>query len=126
MQKLNLIRLHDDRDNSVMVFNISSIMAIDMNNGTTTLYMNDSNEWTCNETTTKIYQQLKDFGFIRTHSSDTNFISLFNMFHLQSITRDDDVTKVDLRCGEEEIEISVNEMPEKIYNIIEEAKKLIK
>ena len=89
MKELNLIKLHCDDNNSVMVFNTASIMAIDMNSGSTTLYMNDSNEWSCNETTTKIHQMIGDTGFIRAHSKETNYICLFNMFYLQTITRDE-------------------------------------
>lgn len=119
MTKHSLIKVHSADDNAVMVFNANSIMAVEMNSGTTVLYMIDSSEWSCNESPTKIYELASEFGLVKAHSKETNYICLFNANHLQYITRTNDVSAVNLRYNDEEIEISVNETPEKLYNIID-------
>lgn len=81
--------------------------------------MIDSTEWSCNESPTKIYELASEFGLIKAHSKETNYICLFNAKHIQYITRTNDVSAVNLRHNDEEIEISVNETPEKLYNIID-------
>lgn len=120
--KFKFIKVHNSDTNEVELYNIEKIMTIYFNNDIEVpcICLTDGSEYYCNETPNRIYEWIKNDGFIRGHSFDSNKICLINLRFIMSVYRNKTETLVSMKSSDEEIEISLNETPERLYNLIEE------
>lgn len=122
------LRLHNADDNTVIIIPTVEIIYVntktdDSGEYTTIGMYSLESEVAVNETPDKIYNIVKKSGFVRCHRNTDNTVELFNKryFVMSMIDSNDKVTVIRL---ENNIEMGVNETPEKIYNLLIEAKKI--
>ncbi len=122
------LRLHNADDNTVIIIPTDEIIYVntktdDSGEYTTIGMYSLESEVAVNETPDKIYNIVKKSGFVRCHRNTDNTVELFNkrFFIMSMIDSNDKVTVIRL---ENNIEMGVNETPEKIYNLLIEAKKI--
>jgi hypothetical protein len=122
------LRLHNADDNTVIIIPTDEIIYVntktdDSGEYTTIGMYSLESEVAVNETPDKIYNIVKKSGFVRCHRNTDNTVELFNKryFVMSMIDSNDKVTVIRL---ENNIEMGVNETPEKIYNLLIEAKKI--
>lgn len=122
------LRLHNADDNTVIIIPTDEIIYVntktdDSGEYTTIGMYSLESEVAVNETPDKIYNIVKKSGFVRCHRNTDNTVELFNkrFFVMSMIDSNDKVTVIRL---ENNIEMGVNETPEKIYNLLIEAKKI--
>jgi hypothetical protein len=122
------LRLHNADDNTVIIIPTDEIIYVntktdDSGEYTTIGMYSLESEVAVNETPDKIYNIVKKSGFVRCHRNTDNTVELFNKryFVVSMIDSNDKVTVIRL---ENNIEMGVNETPEKIYNLLIEAKKI--
>lgn len=125
--RYKFLLVHDSETNDVMLFNSERIAAVYINqeDELPTVCLSDGTEFTCNETPNRIYETIGEWGFLRLHSREGNWICLVNMQYVMSVYRNGDETLVSIKSDDEEIEISVNEKPERIYNLIKDANGIL-
>jgi len=122
------LRLHNADDNTVIIIPTDEIIYVntktdDSGEYTTIGMCSLDSEVAVNETPDKIYNIVKKSGFVRCHRNTDNTVELFSKryFIMSMIDSNDKVTVIRL---ENNIEMGVNETPEKIYNLLIEAKKI--
>ena len=122
------LRLHNADDNTVIIIPTDEIIYVntktdDSGEYTTIGMYSLESEVAVNETPDKIYNIVKKSAFVRCHRNTDNTVELFNKryFVMSMIDSNDKVTVIRL---ENNIEMGVNETPEKIYNLLIEAKKI--
>ena len=127
MDKIKFIKLHESENNTVVILAAKNIISASRNDRETTIGYIDgedmSSELVVNETPEKI-STLVDFKMIKLHNYDDNTVIMLNINYIKYIRRDEgsDGTTVEIFDNE----FTVNETPEKIFNILqkEEQNKL--
>ena len=125
MADIKFLKLHNADDNSVVVVPADKIVcaySLTDSDGTYTeigLMPFEDDVIAVNESPEKLYNMLKNDGFVRCHRKYDNHIVIFNIeyFNLLIKTEDESVIKL-----ENYDDLVVNETPEKIYNAMIEAK----
>lgn len=127
MADIKFLKLHNADDNSVVVVPANKIVCAYLltdSDGTYTeielmAFKDNSVCVAVNESPEKLYNMLKNDGFVRCHRKYDNHIVIFNIeyFNLLIKTEDESVIKLE-NCDD----LVVNETPEKIYNAMIEAK----
>lgn len=122
-KQYKFIKVHDNDTNGVELYRIDKIMTVYMNQEyeEPCICMTDGSEYFCNETPNRIFEWVKDCGFIKVHSKESNCICIVNLNFVKYIYRNGDETIIEMHSDQDEdIEISINEYPERVYNLIEE------
>ncbi len=120
MEKVKFIKLHESENNTVVILAAKKIIYASRSDKETTIGYIDgedmSSELVVNETPEKI-STLVDFKMIKLHNYDDNTVIMLNINYIKYICRNDgaDGTTVEIFDSE----FTVNEMPEKIFNILQ-------
>lgn len=116
--KNKFIKVHNSDNNAVELYNVNFIMTVYVSSDVPCICLTDATEFYCNETPNRIFDWVKDSGFIKVHSRETNCICIVNVNYIKNVYQNDYETIIAMEANES-IDVSVNETPEKIFNMIE-------
>lgn len=125
MEDIKFLKLHNADDNSVVVIPADKIVCAYLltdSDGTYTeigLEPFEDDSVAVNESPEKLYNMLKNDGFVRCHRKYDNHIVIFNIQYFDLLIKTEDEFIIKLHNCED---LVVNETPEKIYNAMIEAK----
>ena len=125
MADIKFLKLHNADDNSVIVVPVDGIVCAYLltdSDGTYTeigLMPFEYDVIAVNESPEKLYNMLKNDGFVRCHRKHDNNTVIFNIQYFNLLIKTEEEFVIKLKNSDD---LVVNETPEKIYNAMIEAK----